>query len=80
MRDTSSSFLPKILKIKIENLYTEALQQNPKEYIFTIIVLDFCLDSGSDDLAIILRRRTSSGEKDEKVKEILNESQEEKKT
>lgn len=80
MRDTSSSFLPKLLKIKIENLYTEALQQNPKEYIFTIIVFDFCLDSGSDDLAIILRGRTSSGEKDEKVKEILNESQEEKKT
>ena len=80
MRDTSSLFLPKILKIKIQNLYTGALQQNPKEYIFTVTMIDFCLDSGSDDLAIILRGRTSSGEKDEIVKEILNESQEENKT
>lgn len=80
MRDTSSLFLPKILKLKIQNLYTGALQQNPKEYIFTVTMIDFCLDSGSDDLAIILRGRTSSGEKDEIVKEILNESQEENKT
>lgn len=80
MRDTSSLFLPKILKIKIQNLYTGALQQNPKEYIFTVTMIDFCLDSGSDDLAIILRGRTSSGEEDEIVKEILNESHEENKT